>query len=502
MNNTQLMTFQISKFYLEDHEKTDVPASKVLASRVAKPAASKNTPREAISVTSFRAKELLAPASLETVHRKIMGAAHSVEKDVNHFQSRQLVNVASNPDWLEFVHSLCLRHNKDIRDLNDFNDLRVLLEREEAGPPSPRQTQTRSGKKWQRKATAKPPSGRTHDTGDSESTRNMFENKEPTQWAEFGELKRVCERGQLFDYVAISVWKQLESAYTSQLKKYCLSFEADGKGEALNSVRDYQNRIIRWSDVIEAKLDKIQEMLDENDIFRNDVGKYISEYDHVIALMSDVCKTVFQVIDPMKKWVSSDATYARRVQEEINQKNRQKMELRDKTKAMEDKQENVGGTSRRKAFNCLKLEQDLQRVRDAKKSMKRRELEYGDFIAKLNADIRHKKRELDDIKSRLNTRKENSPTVFNYLSAMNESLKDDIRALEARVRSHQTHMMSLQKQQVDTQKEIDKAVRELKDNQRSHEMVRTEQSEFNTCTPCSSCGLLIILFLLFNWMST
>ena len=177
------------------------------------------------------------------------------------------------------------------------------------------------------------------------------------------------------------------------------------------------------------------------------------------------------MIDPMKKWVSSDATYARRVQEEINVKNRRKMELKDKCKALEDKLENVGGTTRRKAFNCIKYEQELQRIRDSKKHMKRRELELGDFVAKLNGDIRRKKRELDEIKSRLITRKENSPTVFNYLSSMNETLKDDIRALEGRVRSHQDQMTSLQKQQIDTQKEIDKATRELRDNQRSHERV-------------------------------
>ena len=139
-HNVQLMTYQISKFYLDDgNEQAAQLEAKTNASVITSKPVVRGTPRDVIHLqTSFRAKELQAPASLETVHRKIMGAAHAVEADLTHFQSRQLAHTSVNPDWADFVHNLCTRHNKEARDLNDFNDLKALLEREAAGPPSPR----------------------------------------------------------------------------------------------------------------------------------------------------------------------------------------------------------------------------------------------------------------------------------------------------------------------------------------------------------------------------
>ena len=62
--------------------------------------------------------------------------------------------------------------------------------------------------------------------------------------------------------------------------------------------------------------------------------------------------------------------------------------------------------------------------------------------------MERKKRDLEDVKSRIISRKENSPTAFHYLTSMQETLRDEIRGLEAKADVMESQIHGLQKDQV------------------------------------------------------
>jgi predicted nucleic acid-binding Zn-ribbon protein len=62
--------------------------------------------------------------------------------------------------------------------------------------------------------------------------------------------------------------------------------------------------------------------------------------------------------------------------------------------------------------------------------------------------ISRKTSELDEIKQRLHSRKNQSPTTFNYLTSTQETLRDEIRILEGKADVMESQKASLQKDQV------------------------------------------------------
>ena len=65
-----------------------------------------------------------APASLESLHRKIMGAAHTVEREVTTFLSQHLSKTeVRSEEWQVFIQELCTACEKETGELEDCADL-------------------------------------------------------------------------------------------------------------------------------------------------------------------------------------------------------------------------------------------------------------------------------------------------------------------------------------------------------------------------------------------
>ena len=166
---------------------------------------------------------------------------------------------------------------------------------------------------------------------------------------EYNEILTVCERGKMFEYVAFSLKNQAVDA-CNKLETYCLSFAPETKGVIVQSVQDYQNKIIGWHSKIKTVMQNIESLLEEHDKYKQKAVTYLGKYSSVISLMRQASKGLVSLCNPIKKWVTSDSAYARRIQEEINFYIRQKMENQNAVKYLDDQGDKVAMQIKRKAF--------------------------------------------------------------------------------------------------------------------------------------------------------
>ena len=55
-------------------------------------------------------------------------------------------------------------------------------------------------------------------------------------------MTQMCEISREFGLLVPGVLHQLREAHTEQLRKFCLSFEAEGRGLDIPTLREYENR--------------------------------------------------------------------------------------------------------------------------------------------------------------------------------------------------------------------------------------------------------------------
>ncbi len=378
------------------------------------------------------------PASLEGVRRKVMSVVEGVERETDIFLDRYLKNIGDPGKWNSMIKDVCGKVGKESGSLDDFKDLEQPLNKVKSDPEMGKQTT-------------------------------------------YVQLRRMVERGKMFDYITYSLRNDLVDAYENQLRRYCLSFEAEGEGKDLRTVREYENKVIEWNNDIKQKLQVVDSLLDECDKYKSPLSGYVDAYDKVVNLMEESCKAMSKCCEPMRKWVTSDSVYARRIQEEINQYNKRKMEMRDVIRHLEYQRDQIGLKLRRRAFFALKVERMLHDARDEKRLLKRREATVKENQEKAEAEIQRKKRDLDEVKTKLKNRKENSPSVFNYLTGMIETLREDIWKQESRMDTFEFQRNSLKRQQSEVQKQLDRLSVELDASNRirDQQMQKLQKQEYD-----------------------
>jgi len=75
------------------------------------------------------------------------------------------------------------------------------------------------------------------------------------------------------------------------------------------------------------------------DKYKKSLPLYIDNYPKIVAKMEKVCKLMVEACEPLKRWVSADAKYAQRLQEEISRFNKRKMDLSEIIKLLENDRE-------------------------------------------------------------------------------------------------------------------------------------------------------------------
>ena len=270
--------------------------------------------------------------------------------------------------------------------------------------------------------------------------------------------------------MAFSLKNQATDACT-KLETYCLSFEPETKGMTVHSVEDYENRIIGWKRDIHSKMDKVEELLDQYDKYKQKALSYIDKYSAVVNLMRQVCRMLISMSDPIKKWVTSDSTYARRIQEEINFCIRQKMENQNTVKYLDDQGDKLALLIKRKAFQVTNFEKEMDKGRDEKRNLRRREVEMQENLLKYRSDAKRKRRDLEDAKKKFTSRRDNSAAYYNYMHSVIETLKQDVRQLDGKCSALQHNVVDLQKDQEVVQRGINHLEKTLSEHRQALERV-------------------------------
>ena len=122
---------------------------------------------------------------------------------------------------------------------------------------------------------------------------------------------------------------------------------------------------------------------------------------------------------------------------------------------MEFKRDQLGLKLKRRTFFGAKLHAELAKVREDRRLYQCRKQTLDENRLKAEAEMQRKEVDLDDVTRKLLTRTSNSPTVFDQLTAVIESLRCDIWSLEAKLETMDTQARSLNRDQHTLQKYID-----------------------------------------------
>ena len=141
--------------------------------------------------------------------------------------------------------------------------------------------------------------------------------------------------------------------------------------------------------------------------------------------------------------------------------------------------------TRRKAFHCVKHEEDMQRLQDHKRHLKRRQHDLQMAVEQQNQELKRRHVDLDDVKIQLATRKDNSVTLFNYMSSLTEALKKEMRGIEGRIRTDTKQLSDLSRDLAASQRHIDTKSREMKETQRIYERVCQPDTFHRVVQVCS-----------------
>jgi predicted nucleic acid-binding Zn-ribbon protein len=77
----------------------------------------------------------------------------------------------------------------------------------------------------------------------------------------------------------------------------------------------------------------------------------------------------------------------------------------------------------------------LREVKDERAYFRRREMDIEQTFTKTEAELARKQKDLEEIRSKIKSRQENSPAVYNYLTGMYEAIRSECRALEEKVKA-------------------------------------------------------------------
>ena len=79
--------------------------------------------------------------------------------------------------------------------------------------------------------------------------------------------------------------------------------------------------------------------------------------------------------------------------------------------------------------SCYQAESQLLDAKDEMHYLKRRETDLQNSYVRCEAEDERKQKDLEEVQDRMHSRKENSPSVYNYLAGMMDTLRRDLLGL-------------------------------------------------------------------------
>lgn len=370
-----------------------------------------------------------APISVDSVRKNIQKAANTVERETSQFISECSGKVGKTEPWLKFVEAACIKAGKEPASLHNFKDLKRVLSR---------------GK-----------------------DDKMTEHRD-----EYVELRKMMRRGKLFEYIVSSLRNDLVHVYNTQLEKFCLSFYLETKEEGLKSVQDYEHTIGVCRREVKDRMELFDRLLDEADKYKDSIVQYITNYSVVVGRMVEVCQALAGVCTPIKKWLAADADYTHKIQEEIASYTRSKIDLQDVIKEKEEERGRHAKRLRKTSNRTLTLETRLKRYKEENRFYKKRETDIHDRYLRGEAELQRKKNDLDEVRGKLTSRRQQTTSMNAYLSGMAEALRIEVQATERKLEQMEAQVNELHQDQERVQKNIDRLSDEIRESEQNHEAAK------------------------------
>lgn len=374
------------------------------------------------------------PISADGIRKDIQRTILTVEKETDLFIHEHPGDVGNHGNWMKFISAACGLMQTDPNSLRDYNDLRPILSK-----------------------------ARSHES--------LSEYRE-----EYLDLRRMTERAKLFDFIAFDLREELMNVYETKLEKFCLSFYQETKEEELKSVEEYEETIRICRREIKDRRELVDRLVEEAGRHKDSLRRYIDNYPSIMNRMIDVCQALAGVCIPMKKWLSADANYTHRIQEEVTNYTRRKLDLQEVIKEKAEEREKWNKRVRRAAGRTRSLESKLKEFKEEKMTYMRRKADVEQRFIKCEAELNRRQSDLREIKEE--EEGGGGEGDGGYLSGMADAVSNDIRWTEEKLNRMMDQMKGLQLDERKIQGQIDLVSESIEDNQ-SHQKTAAERRK--TC---------------------
>lgn len=225
----------------------------------------------------------------------------------------------------------------------------------------------------------------------------------------FKDLVLICERSKEFEVMIPVVRERIVTCVKEHVYKYCHSFAEETGGVDARIVVDYEQQIRNYKKDIEKTIDAINaDILRYSDV-KSSFEKFVSEGKNIAKLMESICVQIVEIAHEIKKWISDDAAYPDKLQQEILFNNGYKDTLQEDVFKLHERRSSLERSLERKAKLNRKLEKDYQFHRKEKRKRKHSIHTLQMKIERLEFQIAQKTESVEGTKTALSTRRTLSP---------------------------------------------------------------------------------------------
>ena len=248
------------------------------------------------------------------------------------------------------------------------------------------------------------------------------------------ELQRVVDRDRVFRELFESAHRRLAIALNEYMVKYCLSFISELEELDVECVRDYENNINIWQGEIRNALIGAEGAMDNiSETGKHSFAEYISNYGQILHFMHVALDCLACVTDPFRSWVTADEGYLKKVSLGISALRIEKRELgyhfrRDCSRLAERKSKEI-----RADFDNKLLQSRVKDKLKNRRYCRKREFSFVDKIERTENILTERKFELQEAQQKVKTRPLHT-LVREPSDGMTETcqrLKDDVSKMES-----------------------------------------------------------------------
>ena len=214
-----------------------------------------------------------------------------------------------------------------------------------------------------------------------------------------------------------------------EIKRYCLSFIAEGAEEELDTVSDHESAINAFTQIIDENLaifDQLVEDINSVTLFM----KYIEHYEEIIEKMQEGNECIFKVVKSALAWLKHDVKYTDKLLADTNTQLERKLAKREEIKKFSLERDQLKHGLVPLSFA---LERAAKAVEDHRRDMRnydKRELEI-ECSKQKTVELKEKKQnEFDEAEKEFKERKANFPARYKYLQAIMDERKAEIPKID------------------------------------------------------------------------